>query len=103
LGTPGGSRIISMVLLATLDFSQDKGPESWVWLPRFHHQYIPDRIQYEKGGMTAEEVEGLSKLGHQLKEVRYRYGNMQAVQLNKKTGKLSAESDPRAEGLALVR
>ncbi|MCK5189189.1 MAG: gamma-glutamyltransferase [Methylococcales bacterium] len=103
LGTPGGSRIISMVLLATLDFSEDKGPESWVWLPRFHHQYIPDRIQYEKGGMTAEEVEGLSKLGHQLKEVRYRYGNMQAVLFNKKTGKLSAESDPRAEGLALVR
>ena len=103
LGTPGGSRIISMILLAILDFSLDKGPESWVWLPRFHHQYIPDRIQYEKGGLTADEVEGLSKLGHQLKEVRYRYGNMQAVMFNKKTGELSAESDPRAEGLALVR
>jgi gamma-glutamyltranspeptidase/glutathione hydrolase len=103
LGTPGGSRIISMILLAILDFSQDQGPESWVWLPRFHHQYIPDRIQYEKGGLTADEVEGLSKLGHQLKEVRYRYGNMQTVLFNKKTGKLSAESDPRAEGLALVR
>ena len=103
LGTPGGSRIISMVLLAILDFSQGRGPESWVWLPRFHHQYVPDLIKYEKGGMTSDEIESLSKLGHQLKEVRYRYGNMQAVLLNKKTGKLSAESDPRGEGLALVR
>jgi gamma-glutamyltranspeptidase/glutathione hydrolase len=103
LGTPGGSRIISMVLLAVLDFAQNKGPESWVWLPRFHHQYIPDLIQYEKGGMTNDEIEGLTSLGHQLKEIRYRYGNMQAIQLNKKTKKLSAVSDPRAEGLALIR
>lgn len=103
LGTPGGSRIISMVLLAILDFAENKGPESWVWLPRFHHQYIPDQIQYEKGGMTSDEIEGLTSMGHQLKEIRYRYGNMQAVQLNKKTKKLSATSDPRAEGLALIR
>ncbi|NOR70030.1 MAG: gamma-glutamyltransferase [Methylomarinum sp.] len=103
LGTPGGSRIISMVLLAALDFAQGKGPESWVQLPRFHHQYIPDLIQYEKGGMTNDELEGLSLLGHKFKEVRYRYGNMQGVQLNKKTNKLSAASDPRGEGLALIR
>ncbi len=103
LGTPGGSRIISMVLLAALDFAQGKGPESWVQLPRFHHQYIPDLIQYEKGGMTNDELEGLSLLGHKFKEVRYRYGNMQGVLLNKKTNELSAASDPRGEGMALIR
>lgn len=103
LGTPGGSRIISMLLLATLDFAEGNNPESWMWLPRFHHQYIPDLIQYEKGGLTKEEINGLSKIGHQLKEIPYRYGNMQGVQLNKKTGELSAASDPRGEGMALVR
>ncbi len=103
LGTPGGSRIISMVLLAVLDFAEGRGPESWVWKPRFHHQYIPDLIQYEKGGMTNEEIEGLARLGHTLKEIKYRYGNMQGVQLNKKTQQLTATSDPRGEGLALVR
>jgi len=103
LGTPGGSRIISMVLLAILDFSEGKGPESWVWLPRFHHQYIPDIIQYEKGGMTDDEIKGLALLGHKLKEVRYRYGNMQAVQWHKKTNRFTAVSDPRGEGLALAR
>lgn len=103
LGTPGGSRIISMVLLAILDFAEGKNPEFWVESPRYHHQYIPDLIQYEKGALTTEEVTGLSKLGHQLKEIAYRYGNMQAVQFNKKTQQLSAASDPRGEGLALVR
>jgi len=103
LGTPGGSRIISMVLLAILDFAEGKEPTSWVWLPRYHHQYIPDLIQYEEGGLTQEEVMGLSKRGHQLKETKYRYGNMQAIQFNKKSKKIFAESDPRGEGQALIR
>lgn len=103
LGTPGGSRIISMVLLAVLDFAEGNGPESWVWLPRFHHQYIPDLIQYEKGGMTNDEIEGLTRLGHKLREIGYRYGDMQGIQLNKNTQTLTAVSDPRGEGLALVK
>jgi len=103
LGTPGGSRIISMVLLAVLDFAEGEGPDYWLWTPRFHHQYIPDMIQYEEGGMTGEEILGLSRLGHKLKETRYRYGNMQAIQFNKESKQLTVASDPRGEGLALVR
>ena len=63
----------------------------------------PGLIQYEKGGLTLNEIEGLSQLGHQLREVSYRYGNMQGIQYNKKSSKLSAASDPRGEGLALIR
>ena len=102
LGTPGGSRIISMVLLAILDFAKGHAPESWVRLSRFHHQYIPDLIQYEKGGMTNDEINGLTQLGHKLKETPSRYGNMQGVQLNKQTKQLFAASDPSGEGLALI-
>ena len=54
LGTPGGSRIISMVLLAVLDFVKGELPDSWVSLPRFHHQYIPDLVQYEMGGLSVD-------------------------------------------------
>ena len=102
LGTPGGSRIISMVLLAVLDFAAGGGPESWLSVPRFHHQYIPDQILYEQGGLTQEEVAALVALGHQLKEKSYHYGNMQGVQLDKKSRQLSAASDPRGEGLAVI-
>ena len=102
LGTPGGSRIISMVLLAALDFAKGNGPDSWVQVPRFHHQFIPDVIEYEQGAMSDAEIKGLAAMGHQLKEARYHYGNMQAVQLNKSTKSLAAASDKRGEGRAAV-
>ena len=103
LGTPGGSRIISMVLLAVLDFAEGRNPDSWVRVKRFHHQYMPDEILYEKSGLTAQTIKALSELGHQLKEKQRNYGNMQAVQWNIETGQLTAASDPRGEGLATVR
>jgi len=102
LGTPGGSRIISMVLLAALDFAAGHTPESWVNIKRFHHQYIPDQILYEKNGLTEDEMQGLQALGHQLMQ-KYNYGNMQAVQLDKVSKELAAASDPRGEGFASVQ
>ncbi len=102
LGTPGGSRIISMVLLAILDFQQGNGPESWVNVPRFHHQYMPDILEYESVALNAEEKAGLVKLGHQLQEVTTPYGNMQVVRLNKKNKRLDAASDSRGVGRAVV-
>lgn len=102
LGTPGGSRIISMVLLAALDFAKGHDPDSWVQVPRFHHQFMPDSVEYEKGAITANELSGLAAMGHQLKEARYSYGDMQAVQWNRNTHQLTAASDRRGEGRAVV-
>jgi len=102
LGTPGGSRIPSMVLLAILDFAKGHDVDSQVNVKRFHHQYKPDIVLYEKGGLKADEISALEKLGHELKQ-HYNYGNMQAVQLDKSTGVLSAASDPRGEGFASVQ
>ncbi|MDQ7090740.1 MAG: gamma-glutamyltransferase [Methylococcales bacterium] len=103
LGTPGGSRIISMILLSVLDFSEGNSPDSWVKIPRYHHQYIPDQILYEAGGLSEAEEKGLFALGHSLKERENTYGNMQAAELNKHKGKLKAASDPRGEGFSDVR
>ena len=102
LGTPGGSRIISMVLLGILDAEQGHTPESWVNLPRYHHQYLPDVIQHEPGtfkdGMRAK----LKEKGHQLKSVGRQYGNMHAILWDKKSNTLMAASDRRGSGLATV-
>ncbi len=103
LGTPGGSRIISMVLLGILDFVDDKPAKSWVSLPRFHHQYLPDVVQYEQGGLGAETISALAKRGHQFKEMNRRYGNMQAILWDKRTNHVDAASDPRGEGVAEAR
>ncbi len=103
LGTPGGSRITSMVLLAVLDFANSNNPDSWVKVPRFHHQFIPDVVEYEQGAFPPDELKKLTALGQHLKESSRRYGDMQAVQLNKITRVLTAASDPRGEGKALVK
>ena len=102
LGTPGGSRIISMVLLAILDFVKGELPESWVSLPRFHHQYIPDLIQYEIDGLSDMEKKKLVMKGHKLKEIKRKYGNMQAIMIWKNRNTSFVASDPRGEGVAEV-
>lgn len=104
IGTPGGSRIITMVLLGILDFMNGNGPESWVSLPRYHHQYMPDRVFAEKDTFTADEITALEAMGHTV-EVRERpWGNMQGVMWDRKTGEVTAASDPRSDaGKAIVR
>jgi len=103
LGTPGGSRIITMVLLGILDYASGGDPMSIVSLPRYHHQYLPDEIQYEEDTFTADEIRQLEAIGHHLEQTGRRYGNMQAVMWSKQDNKLLAASDPRGEGYAKVQ
>jgi gamma-glutamyltranspeptidase/glutathione hydrolase len=103
VGTPGGSRIVSMVLLAVLDFAEGHAPDSWVAVPRFHHQYLPDSIQYEPGAMIEKDLLELRKRGHELKLIERRYGDMQAVLWDKSANRVYAASDPRGEGLAKLK
>ncbi|GAB4187501.1 MAG: gamma-glutamyltransferase [Wenzhouxiangellaceae bacterium] len=104
LGTPGGSRIITMVLLGVLDFIAGNGPESWVALPRFHHQYQPDVISFEPDAFSEAEVEALRELGHDVQPRNRTWGNMHGVMWRLDDGAVSAGSDPRwPSGRAIVR
>jgi gamma-glutamyltranspeptidase/glutathione hydrolase len=104
IGTPGGSRIITMVLLGILDFMQGNEPESWVSLPRFHHQYEPDQISAEPNAFTPEQVEALQALGHVVRVRDSTWGNMHGAMWNIDTGEVSAGSDPRtSSGRAIVK
>lgn len=102
LGTPGGSRIITMVLLATLDFAAGHGPRHWVDLRRFHNQYLPDRVQYEPGAFSSAVIAGLKARGHHLQALNHTYGNMQAVLWDRRHHRVEAASDPRGVGAAMV-
>ena len=98
LGTPGGSRIITMVLLAALEFSEGGGAQAMVVLPRYHHQLVPDRIQFEGDAFDPHMRAGLTSLGHTLENLGRRYGNMQVVIWDRETGQVTAASDPRGIG-----
>ena len=95
IGTPGGSRIITMVLEGILAFIDGELPEKFVGNPRYHHQYMPDVISVEKNGFTADEIKGLEAMGHKVSESERRWGFMNAVSWDRKTGKLHAGTDPR--------
>jgi gamma-glutamyltranspeptidase/glutathione hydrolase len=103
LGTPGGSRIITMVLLGILDLEAGGGADSWVSVPRFHHQYLPDMIQHEPETFDEHLHKSLSAKGHKLKLLSSDYGNMQAIYWDFLSDKVSAASDPRGDGMAEVR
>lgn len=103
VGTPGGSRIISMLLLAALDFEAGGNARSMVSLPRFHHQYLPDVVQYESTALSEDEVAELALRGHTLREFPRGWGNMQAVVWDKKRRTVNAAADPRVEGSAMTR
>ncbi len=102
IGTPGGSRIITMVLLGMLDFIDGKSAEQIVSAPRFHHQYSPNVIQIESVGFNMQQIESLKAIGHNIKPLSRQYGNMQVVIKNKATNTLTAASDPRGEGESRV-
>ena len=97
LGTPGGSRIITMVLLGILDFIDGNGPESWVSMPRFHHQYQPDQISLERGALDDDEIAALEALGHEVSTRARPWGNMHGVMWDQAAGTVEAANDPRWE------
>ncbi|MGH8280794.1 MAG: gamma-glutamyltransferase [Gammaproteobacteria bacterium] len=102
LGTPGGSRIISMVMLGTLNYFNGGDASSIVSIPRYHMQYLPDVVFYEPGAFTPDEISGLKKMGYTLKESRT-YGNMQSITWDYRNDKVTAAADPRDVGTAEVK
>jgi len=102
VGTPGGSRIISMVAQAALAFAQGGAAlKTWLHQPRFHHQYLPDVVEHEPLAL-AKVRKTLRAQGYSLKAVDRPYGNMQAILWLKAGGRVLAASDPRGEGAAVV-
>jgi gamma-glutamyltranspeptidase/glutathione hydrolase len=98
LGTPGGSRIITMVMLATLAWIDGANAADMVSLKRFHHQYYPDVVSYEPGAFTEEELVQLEAMGHRMRETRRAFGNMNVVTWDYASGQVDAASDPRGGG-----
>jgi gamma-glutamyltranspeptidase/glutathione hydrolase len=103
LGTPGGSRIITMVLQGILNLVDGVPVEDWTARPRIHHQYLPDRLEFESGALSTDEKRDLLATGHRLELLEHPVGDMQAVVWDRANGRVKAASDPRGAGHAEVR
>ncbi|MDP2246468.1 gamma-glutamyltransferase [Pseudomonas sp.] len=101
-GTPGGSRIPSMVLLAMLEYLDDQPIARWPSVARYHHQYRPDLIEHEPNTFSPTQIAALQARGHQLKALERSYGNQQVLLWNKSDNRVEAASDPRGVGTSAV-
>ena len=100
-GSPGGSTIITVVLqvlLNSIDF--DMGIAEATAAPRIHHQWLPDKLRYERG-ISVDTLKLLTELGHSLGEQPVRLGVAQSIASDQNKVKYAA-SDTRREGAAAI-
>ena len=93
LGTPGGSTIITSVfqtILNVVDF--DMNMYDAVQAKRFHHQFLPDYIMFEKKSFSQAVTDSLKQAGYKLKQVKY-MGVVKAILLRQ--GQLEGAGDTR--------
>ncbi|MFV0209117.1 gamma-glutamyltransferase [Empedobacter falsenii] len=100
VGTPGGSTIITSVFQAivnVVDFGMTM--QEAVAAPRFHHQWLPDQIDYEPNAISENVRESLKQKGYVLKE-RQPYGRVDGILVNT-DGTYQAGADPRGDDKAI--
>ena len=95
-GSPGGRTIINTVLhtiLNVVDFGMNA--QDAVDAPRFHHQWLPDTVQYERRGLSPDTLAILTGYGHKLDPIGAQ-GIAEAIVVSARDGKLNAGNDRRA-------
>ena len=99
-GSPGGPTIISAVLLTVINWMRlGMDAQAAINAPRFHHQWMPDRIFMEQQ-FPASLEQGLNALGHATKR-RGHIGLVNAIGIDSQTGERLGAADPRDEGSAV--
>jgi gamma-glutamyltranspeptidase/glutathione hydrolase len=97
LGSPGGSKIITVVAQAIVNFTRfHKTLNETVKHPRFHHQWQPDVLYLEQGSFDINIIQGLIVRGHNVKECEP-YGDLQIIHYSE-DGLIAGASDPRGGG-----
>ena len=97
-GSPGGSTIINTVLevlINVIDFGM--GIEDAVSSPRFHHQWLPNIVRYERGAISDQVATELRNMGHQgLTLSRFSQGDANSIMVVDSV--FEGVSDPRNVG-----
>jgi gamma-glutamyltranspeptidase/glutathione hydrolase len=99
-GSPGGPTIISAVLLTVINWMRlAMDAQAAINAPRFHHQWMPDRVFMEQQ-FPASLEQGLNAMGHLTKR-RGHIGLVNAIGIDSQTGERLGAADPRDEGSAV--
>ncbi|HVY53241.1 MAG TPA: gamma-glutamyltransferase [Gammaproteobacteria bacterium] len=96
LGSPGGPRIISSVLLTILNMVEyGLDVQAAVDAPRFHQQWLPEWVDIEKPFVFSKDtIEKLKAMGYELK-YHEPWSAVEAIYIDPKSGMLFGGSDNR--------
>jgi gamma-glutamyltranspeptidase / glutathione hydrolase len=98
LGSPGGSRIITTVANIFLSAAEENlNIQQAVDAPRFHHQYLPDKV-YLEPGFSDTTMAGLEALGYKLdggEPDDRTWSDGECIAVNPRTGMLEGGHDNR--------
>ncbi len=99
LGAAGGPRIITATFHNFLNMAVfGMKPQKANSAPRFHHQWMPDKLYYEKFGLSPDTKEKLKEMGHTL-SVTSGVGRAHTIYVDENGLKYGAP-DPRGDGAA---
>ncbi|MBM4162300.1 MAG: gamma-glutamyltransferase [Ignavibacteria bacterium] len=102
LGSPGGSTIITTVLQVFLNVVEHRmNIAEAINAPRFHHQWLPDTLVYEKRGFPLDVVVNLEQRGYRLRERNGTQGRVEGIIIDRAKGILYGATDPRGYGAAI--
>jgi gamma-glutamyltranspeptidase / glutathione hydrolase len=98
-GSPGGPTIISATLLSVINWMRlGMDAQAAINAPRFHHQWLPDRILMEQNFSESVEKE-LQARGFETRR-RGHIGLVNAIGIDPKSGERLGAADPRDNGAA---
>ncbi len=101
VGSPGGSTISTVVLqviMNVLDFSMDI--QQAIDMPRIHHQWLPDVINYEPFGLSLDGIRSLQNMGHIIGDIRI-LGRTEGIMFDSYNQIFYGATDPRGYGAAV--
>jgi gamma-glutamyltranspeptidase / glutathione hydrolase len=99
-GSPGGPAIISATLLSILNWTRlGMEPQAAINAPRFHHQWLPDRLVLERSFPDSLES-AMNARGHATRRVGH-IGLVNAIAIDPATGDRLGAADPRRDGAAV--
>lgn len=104
-GSPGGRTIINTVVQTVIDvIDYGMNAQEAADAPRLHHQWLPDRTDYERFGLSSDTVKILEGMGHALRPGGAQ-GVAEIIIVDPRDGTLEGGSDRRAAdgGAAGVR
>jgi gamma-glutamyltranspeptidase/glutathione hydrolase len=99
LGAAGGPRIITATFQSFLNLAvHGMNAQQAISAPRFHHQWMPDKLFYEPYGINADTKSILKDNGHALEEMSS-IGRGHIIYVDE-NGRRTSGVDPRGDGYA---